>query len=446
MEKKPQPLMDATRLSRRNFLKIGASTGATASALGAVALAGEKGDALAVMAGQSRVQTQEEYPVRITDKCRRMDQKYTGFCRELWDKEFVERIMLVEEKVDRAAQDKTSGWTPLDRALNAAGWALDHKFASGSENGQPHSHAYAWDERARRQKVVFPDAQDAAHKVKKAARFLGADLVGVSDYNPLWTYAKLVKIREDEDEEESEGPPAFDTFEPEFPFKPRSVVSIAVEMDYEGIATSPSSLEGAATGLGYSRMAFVGYCVATFLRELGYRSFALGNDVALSIPYAIAAGLGELGRHGMLITPEYGPRVRLAKVFTELELAPDKPRTFGVWDFCKSCKRCAESCPSQAISYAEPTQEGPTISNNPGVWKWYIDPEKCLEFWVENGSDCTNCITTCPYNKLDIWHHKLASAASGLPGPPLHSLMARMDKLFGFGNTHDIRANTDFWK
>ena len=292
--------------------------------------------------------------------------------------------------------------------------------------------------------MEFPDALDAAHKVKKAARFLGADLVGVSDYNPLWTYATLVKIREDE--EESEGPPAFDTFEPEFPFEPRSVVSIAVEMDYEGIATSPSSLEGAATGLGYSRMALVGYCVATFLRELGYRSFALGNDVALSVPYAIAAGMGELGRHGMLITPEFGPRVRLAKVFTELELAPDKPRTFGVWDFCKSCKRCAESCPSQAISFDEPTLNGPTISNNPGVWKWYIDPEKCLEFWVENGSDCANCITSCPYNKLDIWHHKLASAATGLPGPPLHSLMARMDKLFGFGNTHDIRANSAFWK
>jgi len=444
MQKEPQSPSRSHRLSRRNFLKIGAATGATASALGAAALAGEKSESLATMAGKSTVQVQEEYPVQITEKCRRMDQKNTGFCRELWDKEFVERIMQVEEKVDRDAQDTTSGWTPLDQALNAAGWALDHKFASGSENGQPHSQAYTWDERVRRRKVEFTDTQDAAHKVKKAARFLGADLVVVSDYDPLWTYATLVKIREDE--EESEGPPAFDTFEPEFPFEPRSVVSIAVEMDYEGIAASPSSLEGAATGLGYSRMAFVGYCVATFLRELGYRSFALGNDVALSVPYAIAAGLGELGRNGMLITPEYGPRVRLAKVFTELELAPDKPRTFGVWEFCKSCKRCAESCPSQAISFDEPTLEGPTISNNPGALKWYIDPEKCLEFWVENGSDCANCITACPYNKLDLWHHQLASAASGLPGPPLHSLMARMDKLFGFGNTHDIRANTAFWK
>ncbi|NOR15797.1 MAG: reductive dehalogenase [Candidatus Aminicenantes bacterium] len=415
------------RLSRRNFLKIGAATGASASVLGA-----------------APVQIWKEHPVRITEKCQRMEQKYTGFCRELWDQEFVERIMLVEKKVDRAALQKTDGWTALDRALNAAGWALDHKFASGSENGQPHSQAYAWDERARRQKVEFSDAQDAARKVKKAARFLGASLVGVADYDPLWTYATLVKIREEE--EESEGPPAFDSFVPEFPFEPRSVVVIAVEMDYEGIATSPSSLEGAATGLGYSHMASVGYSVATFLRELGYRSFALGNDVALSVPYAIASGMGELGRHGLLITPEYGPRVRLAKVFTELELTPDKPRTFGVWEFCKSCKRCAESCPSQAISFDEPTLEGPTISNNPGVQKWYIDPEKCLEFWVENGSDCSNCITACPYNKLDLWHHQLASAATGLPGSSLHSLMARMDKLFGFGNTHDIRANAAFWK
>jgi reductive dehalogenase len=444
MKKDCESTISKTAFSRRNFLKMGAVTGAAASALGATALSGTSSRIPGDGADQATFKTWEDYPVQITSDCKQMEQKYTAFCRELWDKEFVGRVMQIEKKVDRAALAKTSGWTPLDRALNAAGWALDHTFASGSENGQPHSQAYAWDLRARPQKVEFPDPQDAARKIKKAARFLGASLVGVADYDPLWDYATLVKIREEE--KETEGPPAFDTFAPEFPFEPRSVVAIAVEMDYEGIATSPSSLEGAATGLGYSLMAFVGYSVATFLRELGYRSFALGNDVSLSVPYAVAAGLGELGRNGMLITPEYGPRVRLAKVYTELEIAPDKPRTFGVWEFCKTCKRCAESCPSQAISFDEPTLEGPTVSNNPGVRKWYIDPEKCLEFWVENGSDCTNCITACPYNKLDLWHHQLASAATGLPGSPLHSLMARMDKLFGFGNTHDIRANTAFWK
>lgn len=33
------------------------------------------------------------------------------------------------------------------------------------------------------------------------------------------------------------------------------------------------------------------------------------NDTALAIPYALKAGLGEYGRHGLVITPEFGPRV-----------------------------------------------------------------------------------------------------------------------------------------
>lgn len=38
-------------------------------------------------------------------------------------------------------------------------------------------------------------------------------------------------------------------------------------------------------------------------------------------------------------------------------------------------------------------------SNNPGVLKWYVDAEKCYEFWCDNGTDCSTCIAVCPYNK-----------------------------------------------
>jgi len=233
---------------------------------------------------------------------------------------------------------------------------------------------------------------------------------------------------------------------PDFPFTPKSVIVIALEMDYAAIACSPSEIEGAATGLGYSRMSEVGFSTATFIQALGYHALACGNDVSLSIPYGVAAGLGELGRNGMLVTREFGPRIRLVKVFTELELNTDPPQTFGVADFCRHCGRCAEACPSGAVPTGEKTLVGPTISNNPGVEKWYIDPEKCIQFWAENGSDCTSCITACPYNKPFMWHHQLSTALTALPGAPLHQTMVRLDKMFGFGNTHDLQANADFWK
>jgi epoxyqueuosine reductase len=433
-----------TQMNRQQFIKIGAVTTASGALFGKTISHRERQKLLTNIIRSSESFSPREFPIKITDKCKRMPQKNTIFARQLWDHEFVQRI---ESSIDLSAHDelrKIQGWTQLDEALNEAAWAVDHKFASESENGQPHSLAYEWDERVRRQKVAFRDKSDASEKVKKAARYLGASLVGITDYNPLWIYSELIK-ETFEDESGNEGPLEYELFIPEFPFEPRSVVVIAVEMDYQTIVLSPSELEGAATGLGYSRMAFVGYSVATFIRALGYRTFAHGNDVSLSIPYAVAAGLGELGRNGMLITREFGPRVRLVKIFTELELKPDPPKTFGVWNFCKNCKRCAEACPSQAVSFGEPTLEGKTISNNPGVLKWYIDPEKCIQFWRENGSDCANCITACPYNKLSTWPHRLSTSFAALPVAPLHSFLARLDKHVGFGNIENQKGNTAFW-
>jgi len=432
------------KMNRRQFIKIGAVATASGALIGQAGSSDKKENFLKKIASSPVSHGHKESPIKITDKCQRMEQKYTIFARHLWDHEFVSRIESSIDSSSREALEKVKGWTPLDEALNGAAWALDHKFASGSESGQPHSLAYEWDEPIRRKKVKFRNPEDASTKVKKAARFLGASLVGITRYDSLWTYSRLIKENLEE-EPDHDGRPNFKIFAPEFPFEPKSVVVMAVEMDYKTMALSPSSLGGASTGLGYSHMCAVGYSVASFIRELGYKAFANGNDVSLSVPYAIAAGLGELGRHGMLITKEFGPRVRLVKVFTELDLKPDKPKTFGAWDFCKNCKRCAEACPPQAVSFGEPTLEGKTISNNPGVLKWYIDPEKCIQFWRENGTDCANCITACTFNKPYMWNHRLLAAMAALPGAPLHILMAKMDKFFGYGNVDDRQANTAFW-
>jgi epoxyqueuosine reductase len=137
-------------------------------------------------------------------------------------------------------------------------------------------------------------------------------------------------------------------------------------MDYTAIRCSPTSPSSAATGLGYSKMAFIAGLLAHYIRGLGYKAIACGNDTACSIPIAIDAGLGELARNGLLITPTFGPRVRLAKVFTDLPLMPDKPIEFGVGDFCMMCEKCAKKCPSQSIRYGKPTDKPNNISNREG--------------------------------------------------------------------------------
>ena len=110
--------------------------------------------------------------------------------------------------------------------------------------------------------------------------------------------------------------------------------------------------------------------LAAFIRELGFEATAHvdGNYRVLCVPVAADAGLGELGRLGLLMTPEFGPRVRLSAVTTNMPLVQDKPVTFGVQEFCSICKKCADNCPSGSID---------TGSKKPvrGVKKWQSNME-----------------------------------------------------------------------
>jgi reductive dehalogenase len=183
-------------------------------------------------------------------------------------------------------------------------------------------------------------------------------------------------------------------------------------------------------------MAFLETELSAFLRRLGYRAIPCGNDIALSVPLAIDAGLGQYGRHGLLITREYGPRVRLAKVLTDMPLVPDAPDTAfseAVIRFCEICGKCADLCPSQSIPRErERTWTGMSKSNNPGVKKWYVDVESCYNFWIQNGCDCSNCIRSCPFNKPNDWLHKAVTFIVERY-PLLHRVVLAFDDLLGYG-------------
>ncbi len=167
----------------------------------------------------------------------------------------------------------------------------------------------------------------------------------------------------------------------------------------------------------------------------------MGNDTANSIPLAIDAGLGELGRLDKLITPQFGPRVRLSKVFTNLPLVPDRPIEFGVWDFCLQCKKCAQNCPAQAISYREPTDEPTSISNRTGILRWPVQAEKCLGWFAKNGGDCSNCIRVCPFNKPRGLLHD--TARWGVKHTPfLNPVFLKADNLLGYGR---MVKSENFW-
>ena len=368
-------------------------------------------------------------PYEIVGEVKRFQRRMTALRRRRWDptfpdikKEDVELEESAEPEEISGLPQERSGYGRPDYALQAASWTLASSFG-----GRAYSAERPEGTRSANFDDLPPyqvdDERALSLYVKKAAGLFGASLSGITKLNPLWRY-------DDEHEDETT------LLQPEID----TAVVMAIEMNYALLATSPSAQASAASGNGYSRMVFTACCLAEFLRNLGFKAIACGNDTALSIPLAIDAGLGELGRNGLLITEKYGPRVRLCKVLTNAPLVPDEPIEFGVRRFCEVCKKCATTCPPGAISEGGMISEGVCKSNNPGILKWYVDVEKCLNFWHHNRTSCSNCIRSCPFNKPEHLIHDAArifiKAKSGL----LDWALVKIDDTLGYGKQKSVHG------
>jgi epoxyqueuosine reductase len=377
---------------------------------------------------EDMVSDKEKYQKLLVGPIERFDQRKDMFRRAKCDPEWIERARVFYSS-DRV-RDKP-GYTQEYFALTDASWYVEDFFAMG-HRGSNHKGLYAWEsldpemtEMPFDVKIDASDPTEVSKKVKRVARFFGTSMVGICELDRLWVYSHVTN------DITGEHMPL------EIPKEYCYAIAMAIEMDYSFIQTSPTGGASAATGLGYSKMAFVAGLLAQFIRGLGYRAIPCGNDTALSIPIAIEAGLGELGRNGLLITEKFGPRVRLCKVFTDLPLIPDEPHFFGVDDFCHKCIKCAEDCPSSAISFGEKTTEALNKSNNPGVLKWPVNAEQCYKYWIANRTDCANCIRMCPFSKKEgWWHHDLVRAFIK-NAPWMNPFFVWLDDIFGYDKQLD---------
>lgn len=117
------------------------------------------------------------------------------------------------------------------------------------------------------------------------------------------------------------------------------------------------------------RITKAAYDTAKAFRRLGFKSLPMAPanyptdqrylTAVLSYKHAAeAAGLGTIGRHSLLVTPEFGPRVRLGCLLTQAELQPSS-RLSG--RLCDDCNSCIAACPANALS--EPTDGAPYAIN-----------------------------------------------------------------------------------
>ena len=329
----------------------------------------------------------------VTAEFERFAQRNDIYRRSFWDP----RIR--NEKTDRFYQTyreplanfrKTDGFTQRDYALRNAAWHVSDLFTDArrsDDRREGFSDPYTQQLPPAAERAAFDSPEAAAREIKRVAMAFSAGDVGITARDERWMYSAkmsdLSGVARPVDIDESLG----------------HVIVIVMPMDRALLSTVPSALSGAATGLGYSHDTMTLLSLTQYIRNLGYQAVASANDSALAVPLAIKAGLGEYGRLGLLITTRFGPRVRLGKIFTDLPLAHDRPRGFGVKAFCDVCRECVTACPVKAIPAGAPGPPPPGPSYLRGVIKWTVDAEKCVGFWTQQNSDCSICIRVCPFNR-----------------------------------------------
>jgi epoxyqueuosine reductase len=194
-----------------------------------------------------------------------------------------------------------------------------------------------------------------ADDVKRKARELGADLVGIADGELMNLY-------------------------PPDPADPRRPIEIT-ELDYRRVIVLAKRLNSGVARikawsdrtkfyndeLAISTLEETSLELVYWLEALGYPAIIIPpthvdpwrykDDPAqhmttlLSLPHAaVEAGLGTLGLNLQLLTPEFGPRVILTAVMSSLEIEPDRRRSDGLC-LGPTCGRCLKACPADAVRH-----------------------------------------------------------------------------------------------
>jgi len=229
---------------------------------------------------------------------------------------------------------------------------------------------------------------------EKTARFItrwlkrtGAHSVG---FTPLQTYHLYSHKGRGEDP----GSPIFKKHE--------NAIALTVEMEHRMMQSAPQGTAVMESSERYLQSGVLALKLAAWIRELGYEAIAhIDGKYELICPLvAVDAGLGTIGRMGLLMTPRLGPRVRISVVTTNMPVSfsqcqPDRTTLH----FCHHCKKCASVCPSAAISAGH-------REFIDGAERWKMNSEKCYHYWTTSGTDCGRCLAACPYSHPDNLFHR----------------------------------------
>ncbi len=214
-------------------------------------------------------------------------------------------------------------------------------------------------------KTEIEDFAALTEEIKQMALELGASQVGIADYNPAITFT-------DADE-----------------FGHKSVIVFLMPMAFDVmIDIGPKSQEDVHKT--YFLLDELATRLATRISAYGYDARVQANRGEIPLPaYGQLAGLGELGKHGSLISPELGSAFRISAVSTDMPLVADGPQDFGIDEICTKCQICTRFCPGEAIPAQKVDVEG--------MLRWQIDTPACHPHFLRLYG-CKICLSVCPMN------------------------------------------------
>jgi Pyruvate/2-oxoacid:ferredoxin oxidoreductase delta subunit len=262
-------------------------------------------------------------------------------------------------------------------------------------------------------KTAIEDFAALGDELKQMTLDLGAAAVGIADFDPGLTFT-------DADELDH-----------------KSVIVFVMPMSYDVmIEIGPRSQEDVHKT--YFLLDELATRLAVRISSYGYDARVQANRGEIPLPaYAQLAGLGELGKHGSLISPDHGSAIRISAVSTDMPLTADGPRDFGIDEICANCDICSRFCPGEAI----PSQK----VNVDGAVRWQIDTPACHPHFLRLYG-CKVCLSVCPMNARGVLKSQFKAVARDIreakDAPGMLSLLAERGDLKLDEFDHEAEALT----
>ncbi len=169
-----------------------------------------------------------------------------------------------------------------------------------------------------------------------------------------------------------------------------NAIVLTMEMSDELIETAPGDKTQEINDAHYAKLGTLSYKLSDYLRENGYATEVAHpyGGLVNFCTLAQKAGMGFIGKSGLLITPELGPRQKISAIFTSIENLPLKEGNEHSWiaDYCDKCGKCIKACPEKALI----EKEG--CSGNKEI-------EFVQKLCIGCSKGCTYCIEGCPFYK-----------------------------------------------